>query len=111
LLQSRQQFQSQQVTLAPRFQIGLILPEGKIPVFKIRGNFMAVAFQKGSNHSVVAAGRHAGKAALTRTAKDSEQDFFSLIVSVVAQGKLVGALIGHNLLQTSIAKLPGSHLQ
>ena len=72
---------------------------------------MAVAFQEGSNHSVVAVGRHAGKPALTCTTKDSQQDFFGLIIGVVAQGKLAGALIGHNLLQTLVAKLPGSHLQ
>jgi hypothetical protein len=72
---------------------------------------MAVAFQQRSNDSLGVAGWHASKAALTSTSEDSEENLFSLIVSIVAQGKLAGSLIGHNLVKELVAKGSGSHLQ
>ena len=57
------------------------------------------------------AGVHTAEAALASTAKDSEQDFFSLIISIMAQGKLACPLFGHYLMETLIAESTCCHLQ
>jgi hypothetical protein len=54
---------------------------------------------------------HTAEAALASTAKDAEQDFFGLIISIMAQGKLVCPLFGHYLIKTLIAECTCCHLQ
>jgi hypothetical protein len=59
----------------------------------------------------VVAGVHTAEAALASTAKDSEQDFFSLIISIMAQGKLTCPLFGHYPMEALIAESTCCHLQ
>jgi hypothetical protein len=59
----------------------------------------------------VVTGVHTAEAALASTAKDAEQDFFSLIVSIMAEGKLACPLFGHYLTETLIAESTCCHLQ
>jgi hypothetical protein len=87
------------------------LSKGKALVFKIGHDLVTVAFQQRADDSIAVAGVHTAEAALASTAKDSEQDFFSLIISIMAQGKLACPLFGHYLMETLIAESTCRHLQ
>jgi hypothetical protein len=87
------------------------VPEGKTIALEIGRNFSALTFKEWTNEPGASAGRHAGQTTLASTSEDSQQDFFSLIVSIVAQGELAGSLAGHNLMQTVITKGTCDHLQ
>jgi hypothetical protein len=87
------------------------VPEGKAIALKIGCNFSAMTFKQWTNESGAGAGGHAGETTLASTSEDSQQDFFSLIISIVAQGKLAGSLAGHDLMQTVVTKGTCDHLQ
>ncbi len=78
---------------------------------EIGHDLLTVAFQQRADDSLVVAGGHTAEAALASAAKDAEQDFFSLIISIMAQGKLVCSLFGHYLMETLIAESTCCHLQ
>ncbi len=105
-----QQFQPQAVALAPGPQVGTVLSIGETVAFKIGHDLVTVAFQQWPDDSTTGAGGHAGKPALASTTKQPEENLFSLIVGMMAQGQLGGPRFGHNFSEAVIAQGTRCHL-
>jgi len=119
-----QQFQAQAVALAPGLQVGTVLSIGEAVAVKIGHDLVTVAFQQWPDDSTTGAGGHAGEPTLASTTKKPEENLFSLIVGMMAQGHLGGPCFGHDfskavvaqgtcchLYGTSMLFLPGGHIQ
>ena len=82
-LKTWEHLQPQQISQAPRLQVGTILPVGKCVVFKVGNDLMTAAFQQWPDEPVAAACGHTGESALASTTKQPKEDLFSLIVSIM----------------------------
>jgi len=72
---------------------------------------MTVAFQQWPDDSTTGAGGHAGEPALASTTNQPEENLFSLIVGMMAQGQLGGPRFGHDFLEAVVAQCTRCHLQ